>query len=345
MNTFINISLASLLTLGTASTAFADMSSMFQFKGAFVGADYLYMEAMNGDQDYVTVFPSSNLGGINNYTINNDFHSGYQVFGGIKFGDMDDMTGSWTRLHTSDFSSITPHGATPGSSPLSVPRWAFEANWVNITGRASYDLDDAYLVIAHTINFNNPWSVRFGAGAEYSRIYSVMTVQNNFGPGFFAAGYEGVSDMHGVGPRVEADMMYHLPYGFTLFANGNVALLDSDRGIALNTLNAADGKCPSQNDGPRKVLIPKFGIKAGLSFSYKFCQIWRCGTESATTLTIEAGYQAESYVHAVERFLTVDSLLAGYNTTQGYDPFVDTKTSNYGYQGLFVNANINLDMI
>src|SRR5690606_14129258 len=90
-----------------------------------------------------------------------------------------------------------------------------------------------------------------------------------------------------------------------LFANTNAALLVSTRKIELegyssNYYNGGGYDLYSSYYSNRHVVIPKLGMRLGASYSFMFGQ---AGGEGApcSSLTIDAGWQVESYIHAIER--------------------------------------------
>lgn len=355
MKSFFKRTAVSVIVLGMAGSVYAAMPSKNsswcpQVSGAFIGVEGLDLRPQNGDLDYVTVFPDSlaTTGSFNNDAISTSYHWGWRVYAGLKITENDDLTASWMSLNTSMNDSVAPTGTNLNGTSNSTPRWLFENDWVSATGHVNFKLDDAYAVYGHTIYFNNPWSVRFAGGVEWARVQSNMTVTADSGipAGLGVVGFESKSNTRGVGPRAEFDMTYHLPYGFAVFGNANAAMLVSTRDISLDpTNNTQDVDIFFTSDfSDRHVVIPKFGARLGLSYSYTWGQAGGEGC-TATTLMVDAGWQAETFIHAIERptnsFDNTQALLQSRSTTS----FADTKVSNFSDSGLFLGVQLGMDWI
>jgi len=356
MKSFFKISAISMVVLGMTGSAYATMSNQNtanntawspHLTGVFLGVDGLDLQPRNGDLDYVTVFPGSSGGSIFVQNISPSYNWNWRVYGGIKFIENDDITLSWMQMRTSENSSVSP--AIQGVPSFSVPRWFISDDWQSVSSHVTFDLDDYYGVFGHTVNFNNPWSVRFAGGIEYAKVDSNLTVQERepFLSDNRIFGFTGDSDFKGTGPRVETDLTYHLPYNFALFADANAALLIGRRDISLNTLNDGTFNAfPSTNYSTRHVVVPKLGMRLGVSYSYIFGQVGGEGCRS-TTLTVDAGWQGESYIHAIERpdnniGESVDAIML---SAPAHTVFATTKTSNFSDQGWFVGVKVGMDWL
>ena len=195
--------------------------------------------------------------------------------------------------------------------------------------------------MGHTINFNNPWSL-FAAGFEHAKLNSDMTV-NGTNSSFAAIGFTADSHLNGWGPRVELNMTYHLPYNFALFADANAALLVSTRKISqfgnFGSTTSEEITLNSSYFSTRHVVIPHFGERLGASYTWIFGQAGGEGC-SLSALTIDAGWQVDSYVHAIER--PIVSFGSFGNSSSG---FASTKTSNFGDQGFFIGLQYSSGVI
>lgn len=366
MKSFFKRSAISIVVLGMAGSAYAAVPVQVynydnwspSFYGAFIGAEGLDLRAMNGDLDYVTsnplIVPTG--GSVSTKAINTSYNWDWRVYGGIKFTDSDDITVSWMQMRNSNSSTFTPP-SFPSGFGLSTPRWLFSDDWSTVTGHVTFDLDDAYAVWGHTINFNNPWSLRFAAGVEYARLNSEMTVTAQDTPdspldtNTPLVGFEADNTTQGVGPRVEIDLTYHLPYGFALFGNANAALLVSTRDISLDPVLVLDTDRDevyfSSDYSNRHVVIPKFGARLGASYSYVWGQAGAEGLPCrTTTLTVDAGWQVETYIHAIERpddGFREFTVPVGLNQPRASSNFASTKTSNFGDSGFFVGIQLGTD--
>lgn len=345
MKSFFRKSIISMFVMGLAGPSLA-AHSQYQnsnmmwsphYTGFFIGVDGLYLKPENGDLDYVTLFPTSANGSFYTQNVSTDYKWSWRVYGGIKFTDNDDITLSWLRMRATDTDSV----GMPTISN-SQPRWQNTRSWDNASGHVTFDLDDAYLVWGHTVNFNNPWSVRYAAGLEWAKLNSDFTITGqDLGTDFDGTGFVADSHFRGFGPRVELGMTYHVPCtNFGLFANANAALLVSTRKVSQvaneGVVDPDDIGYNSSYFSTRHVVVPKFGSRLGVSYTFIFGQAGGEGCVSA--LTVDAGWQVESYVHAIERpestGFSVETLRELSSGT-----FATTKVSNFGDQGLFVGVN------
>ena len=360
MKSFFKRSAISVVVLGMAGSVYAAAAPNTynantwapQFSGAFIGVEGLDLRPMNGDLDYVTVNPANTSvpGTYSNNAINTSYDWSWRVFGGLKFTENDDLTVSWMQMRTSDNDSVAPVGTALNGAGFSTPRWLFNGPWTSVNGHVTFDLDDVYAVWGHTINFNNPWSVRFAGGLEYAKLSSDLTVTADSGnpAGLGVVGFKSENETKGFGPRVEMDLTYHLPYGFALFGNANGALLVSKRDISLNVTNTEQTVISFANSdySDRHVVIPKFGMKLGASYTYVWGAVGAEGIPCRTTsLTVDAGWQVESYIHAIERPEdSFEAITPGLATNVvSSSGFASTKTSNFSDQGLFIGVKLGTD--
>lgn len=348
MKTFFKRSAISVIVIGMASSALAatpvksNDSFSPQFTGVFLGVEGLNLRPQNGDLDYITVYPSDATSAFQNHNIDPSYSWDWRVYGGIKFTDNDDITLSWMSMRNSESENFFANGAVVD------PRWVFDADpWNDVYGKVTFDLDDAYAVWGHTINFNNPWSVRFGVGVEYAKLDSDLTVKGQSEADLDYYGWTSESNFKGIGPRAEVDLTYHLPYGFSLYGKANAALLVSEREVGLSPINYENEyfSLLGADYSDRHVVVPKFGMRLGASYDYTFGQVGGEGPCRTTTLTLDAGWQVESYIHAIERFdgegpyAYIDTALA--QDVYGHD--LSTKTSNFSDQGFYIGLKVSSD--
>ncbi|VVC75137.1 hypothetical protein AQUSIP_04140 [Aquicella siphonis] len=355
MKSIFKRSVIAAAVLGMSGASYAAMPSnnaMWSphMTGWFIGVDALDLRPENGDLDYVTLFPATSNGSFYTRAISTDHDWSWRLYGGIKFTDNDDITLSWLRMRTSDSDSVAPIGAI-NNETYSVPRWLFGAYWENVSAKVKFNLDEAYAVWGHTINFNNPWSVRFAGGIEYAKLNSDFYVTGDDLNGVYGTvSYTDKSRLNGWGPRAEFDMTYHLPYGFALFANTNAALLVSTRKVSLESYYSNQNEMQfgySAYFSNRHVVVPKLGMRLGASYTYMFGQ---AGGEGApcSSLTVDAGWQVDTYIHAIERpdggTEVAPSVLAA-DSTAYFSSFTSTKTSNFGDQGFFLGLKYSSDWL
>lgn len=352
MKSIFKRSAIGLAVLGLAGSSFANIShannTMWSpgLTGWFIGVEGLDMRPQNGDLDYVTIVPGLTNGTFETKAISTSYDWSWRVYGGINFTDNDDLTFSWYHMNTSDHDSITPVTGFAGNY---FARWIFNnggTGWINgIGAKVKFDIDEAYLVWGHTINFNNPWSIRFAGGVEYAKIDSDMSVSGVSTTDDLILGYQADSHTQGWGPRIEFDATYHFTNYLFWFGNTNAALLSSTRKISLNALDN------DFTDGPntfssafttRHIVIPKLGMRLGLGYSFLFGQ---AGAEGGcvTALTLEAGWQADAYIHAIERPL--DGYISGSPTPPTITSMADTKVSNFTDQGWFIGLKVSSNWI
>jgi hypothetical protein len=354
MKSFFKRSAISMVVLGMAGTAFAGTHHNMnnnnaawspQVSGVFIGVEGLDLRPQNGDIDYVTVIPpvAAGTGGVyQTSAVSQSYNWGWRIFAGLNVTQNDDLTLSWMNLNSSNSSTTTPATGTNMN-----PRWVNPATtWTTAYGKVNFNLNDAYLVWGHTVNFNNPWSVRFAGGLEYARIRSNLTVTENSTAAALSpygyVGFQSKSRTTGFGPRLEVDMTYHLPAGFAVFADGNAAMLVSTRDISMNPVNTTP-VTPTffySDFTNRHIVVPKFGTRLGVAYSYVWGQVGAEGVPCrTTTLTVDAGWQAEAYIHAIERAEEGFTSLVVRST----ESFAGTKVSNFSDQGLFIGVALGTD--
>lgn len=292
-------------------------------KGYFIGIDALYLQPRNGDLDFAYALRTSPTSyAASTININPDYSWGFNLFGGMSFSNDNEIRLSWQRLHTKDANS------TPFESE---PRWV-PADWPFVNGRVNFDYDEVSGVFAHTHMVSDKWRVRYGAGINYAEINSDLTVAGFPIPNRW---YErtGHSAFRGVGPRVEANIFYDLTQHFTLFADGNTALLIGNRDVSLESTDF------SYTFADRHVTVPKLALRLGINYTNKMGLI---GGEGSTTLfTLETGWQAETYIHAIERPLLVGSVGGeGFATAN-----VLSQSSNFSNQGPFLGVKMLTDCL
>lgn len=338
MSSIFKKSAIALAVLGFAGIAYAGTLT-----GGFVGFEGLDLQSRNGDLDYVTSFPVLNTDDVYVQSLRPNYHWGFRLFGGLRFCGNDDVAVSWQRFHNSFSDSYgTPISLAPGVPSFTQPRWLSRAEWTNINSNVSFNLDDVYGVFGHTLNFR-AWSFRYASGVEWARLDSDMNVRATiFDDVLFPnpVGFKSDSHWNGVGPRFEAGMAYPVPYGFSLFASGNLSLLISSRNVSLNSVNTVDGDFHPVEFTNRLVVVPKVGMRLGLGYSYVFGPMGGEGAASCmkTTVSVAAGWQAESYIHAIERPVTGNGPSTGVGLAN-----ITTKVSNFGDQGLFLGVKVGTD--
>lgn len=350
MKSFFKKSVISMFVMGLASTAiashhgYANQPWSPSYTGFFIGVEGLDLRPENGDLDYVTAFPSSSAGSFYTDNISTDYQWSWRFFGGIKFTDNDDITLSWLRMRANDSDS----SGFPISGPdTAQPRWLNDDNWTSVNGHVNFNLDEIYGVWGHSIHFNNPWSVRFAAGVEYAKINSDMSVTaSNFGSEIEGVGFQADSHFRGFGPRAEFDMTYHLPSNFALFANFNAALLVSTRKVSSVAIESDEDltDLTSSYFSTRHVVVPKFGSRLGASYTWIFGQAGGEGCGGVSALTIDAGWQVDSYIHAIERPEFGFGELETLTQTQ-FEGFGTTKVSNFGDQGFFIGLKYDSGVV
>lgn len=324
-----------MFVMGMAGTSFAMSNSNANqsnamwsphLTGWFIGVDGLWLKPQNGDLDYVTLFPSVTNGSFSTQSISPDYQWSWRLYAGLKFTDNDDLTLSWLRMRADDSESV---GIPTGNS--SASRW-LSGTSSSIYGKVDFDLDNVYFVLGHTVNFNNPWSVRFAGGVEYAKLNSDMTVTST-NSSFEGVGFTADSHLRGFGPRVEMNMTYHLPYNFALFGDANAALLVSTRKIQqygdFGTATTNNFTLNSSYFSTRHVVVPHFGSRLGVSYTWIFGQSGGEGA-SLSSLMIDAGWQVDSYIHAIER------PVEAFGDTEFSSSFATTKVSNFGDSGFFL---------
>lgn len=325
---------------GIASTSYADLIT-----GFFGGIEGGYLQARNGDLTYLNI-PPQNVGGvITSLSLpTNNQQWAYRLFGGVIFCGGDDITFSYLRFHTNDFARYE----NVGEQLFLSPRWLTPAlvGWDQVISHVTFNLDDYYGVFGHTMQLAEPWRLRVGFGLEYARLDSDMFVKAHSTivfPFRQFLGYTAENGDRGIGPRLEVNIAYALPYSLGVFAKSNAALLISHRNIDLDTEDPLFGVFPSFHFKQRTVAIPKFGMKVGAGYYFTYAPVGAEGAALAvpsTTFGLEAGWEAETFVHAIERPDPITNV--SQPGMQGHPIVFNWKThvSNYSYQGPFLTATL-----
>jgi hypothetical protein len=324
MNTFFKKTAISLVVASMTTFAYAGMSNQSQMGGFYIGVEGLDLRPMNGDLDYYTVFSTNHS---NTHSISTDYDWGWRLYGGIIFGDNDDFSLSWTRFRSDSSDSANLFGTSND-----IKFWGGSFN--SASAKVNFDVDDVYAVLGHTIHFHNPWSIRFAGGITYARIDSDLkitafrgTSSINLQQSNFTGLVVNSSTMSGWGPRAEFDASYNLGYNLALFANTNAALLVATREVGDDSYINDDFN-GGADFSSRNVVVPKFGMRLGLSYTWMMGQ---AGAEGAcgSSLTLAAGWQVDSYIHAIERPSDEEGNINS------------TKVSNYSDNGLFLGITFS----
>lgn len=335
--------------IGLAILGFAGAASAGTLTGAFIGAEGVDFQARNGDLDFVTVYPTATPGVISTTNIHPTYSWGYRIFGGLTFCDNEDITVSWLRYHTSNENDFgTPVGTSPTSPLASTVRWLDTGGsgtddvWTSIAGNVNFDLDDVYGVFGHRVMLG-PWTVRFAGGLDWVRLNSDMDVAATQTVSGTSSDYEydAHSHMHGFGPRVEFDFVYHLPYGFAAFAKPTATLFIATREVTLDGDDSPTA-INTYDFSHRYVVVPKVGIRMGLAYTYGFGDVGGegAGPMNNCAFTIEAGWQADAYIHAIERPEGFNNGTGAMSGTTGISN-TTTKVSNYAFQGFFIGGMLS----
>jgi len=329
MNTFFKKTAISIVVLGMTSIAFAGAThrhtkvSPIQTNGYFIGVEGLDLRAMNGDLDFYATVSNSSYH-VHNISMDHDW--GWRLFGGLTFGDNDDLTLSWFRLRSS---------SSEGSSSDTALRVRFIGSGAeDVSAKATFDIDEGSVVLGHTIHLNNPWSVRLAGGLTFARVDSDLRINSTLNnsntvslqPGIIDFSQVSKSRMRGWGPRTEVDVIYNINQNLALFAKTNASLLVAHRDVSFDSfefITFEDNEIDFEYDFPgRNVVVPKLGMRLGVSYILGFGQAGGEGV-AASSFALSAGWQVESYIHAIERY-------------RAFDDIPNTTVSNFGDHGLFL---------
>lgn len=281
----------------------------------FAGAEALYLQPRNDDLDYTTYLVDNYTKTLNTHL---DYDWGFRLYGGVKFANNNDITIAWQRLHTRDNDMLL------GNGDIAIePRWLNLAAWASVQSENIFDYDEVSGVFAHTHDFNNAWLIRYGAGAEYAEIDSRLTVN---GIEQTIQGHTNISNFQGFGPRIEADVFYNFYREFNVFASANSALLIGSRDVSLLAHHPFG---VSRDFSDRNTIVPKLGLRIGLDYQRPFGLI---GDGAASTIDFQVGWQAETYIDAIERPST--GLVGGEGVV------ILPQRSNYSNQGLFFGMKL-----
>lgn len=306
-------------TLGILLVSVSGVQTASAFNWAtnrfFGGIDGLYLQPRNDDLDYLSIISTRQATAV---TTSPGYGLGFRLFGGMELENYNDVTLSWERLHTDDESSFSGGFGQPSN-----PRWLFSDFWNTVNGRSDFHYDAVSGVFGHTHQFNNPWQVRFGAGAEYARINSQLAVQAN---GAINRDYTASSLFHGIGPRVEGEVAYNMTDNLALVAGANAALLIGNRDVSLQSFDNIDSSFYYEK---RHTVVPKVALQLGLNYARPFRF---GGNRTGLLANFEGGWEAQTYFNAVER---QDIGLVG-----GEGGIFITKTSHFSKQGPYFGVKL-----
>lgn len=296
----------------------------------FFGAEGLYLQPGAHDLNYATTL-STDGKTTKVHSLDPDYEFGFSLWAGYHLINHNDITVNWTHLFEAD-DSETLH------TPSSV-RWQNEGvGFDNVKGKAQFDFDNIYGVYGHTF-YAHHWSLRLGAGVQYVDLSQDLKVSGN-GTGSnedpISFNNKSESSFDGVGPRVEMDVLYPMRNGFGLTGHLATAMLIGKQESDLNleqTQSNVVSKAEIDTSKPERV-VPMVGAKAGINWTHNFGST---GPEGAFTmgpiLTIEAGWQAESYIDAIDQFGRDNSI---------QDHPLNHKTTSFTLQGPYLGFQLNL---
>lgn len=306
--------------------------------GAFVGFEGIDIRQMPEDTEYLAS-QELDTGAVKFNRIPTGYQWAWRVWLGVNLTGNDDVTASWMQIRLND-TRVINHP----SNVLSLPRWSLRDIWENINGRYTSDLDEVYAVWGHRLKVNDRWELRWAAGAEYARINNTLTVTADVPTlAFLTFGYKGKSRLNSMGPRLELDAIWHVPYGcgFAIFAKTNLALLAGKRTVEMQNINLNPVvfiAIPDSFYDTDYTVVPKIGMRVGGSYSHVFGQAGAEGMTCCrlTTFTLELGWMEESWIHAIARAEQSNIGTFSYNVTDA---------QNFNVQGFFLGLNINSDWL
>jgi len=272
-----------------------------------IGIQALYLKpAYSANRGYeLTV-----SGGIK--AIQPEFNWGYRLEGSYHFNTGNDISMTW--IHYNANSNIGLSAAsylqlTPGG-PLLVDTIA--------NGYLNNKLDQVNLVMGQQVQVSQQNTTRFYAGMQYAGIH-INGAHNFTVPPIFLASTEGVrtitdNEFNGIGALVGIDYAYSIIPGFNLIANTAAAVLIGSARFDSSTVYGS-GLSLASIYGSKKNIVPEFELKLGANYAYTLAQ---------GVLSIEGGYQALNYLHALQALPAGSATLS--NSDFGlYGPYFGVK--------------------
>lgn len=223
---------------------------------------------------------------INNYTNNNlksDWDWGYALDGSYHFNTGNDLNLSWMHFEGkfSNLSTRTDTDVNNQSLTLELQQ-GFKTN-----------LDALHFELGQQVNLGKQTNLRFHAGAVYTNA-KIKRNQYSFGegPAAFRADVTNesmISKYQGAGPRLGTDLSHELGGGFSVFAQGAMALL-----LGEQKANLAGSILSSGNNQTRffsafakhRNLVPELDAKLGAGYQ------WSLGSNQ---LKLMAGWMVQNY--------------------------------------------------
>ena len=268
-----------------------------------IGVSALYLKSMYGANFSTMPGPAA----AQPRYINNDYGLGYRLEGSYHFN-----TGNFADINWTHFDKTTKSiGVNPGS-PLN--------NYSNYILRNKNNFDQVNAVFGQQINFSSRKSANIYAGMQYVDIRLGNSYNNSvpvdsspmISPVY---NFQENSSFDGFGPVVGADFAYKLGYGVSVLAGFKGSILyGSSR--ADNAFEPVDtGVVFASTKGSKKAMVPGLEGKLGVDVSRK---------AGSGDLTVEVGFQALNYFHAVSRFTTSTGInRSGDSSYSLAGPFID----------------------
>lgn len=291
-----------------------------------ISGDYLYLLTTVDDTYFalqspvITAFP-------NGTRVNNDFDfsSGFRV--GLGFGLCE--CGREIRFDYARLSASHDRHLSGSFLWATLGRPNFTSNFEHYTGSTSSDLDSLYQaangLFSQEISFCENGSLFVEGGAEFAYLhlkenYLYQVVDGPVGT------ISQTSNMWGVGPQLGLSLDYEFyrsscgrPTALSFVGGSSASLLTSKTHTAdkqvLNGSTVAD-----YTDEHTWRVIPAFHARVGLNYDVSL---------SCTGLSLEVGYEFNSYVRGLTRVLFPDDVADGLCFSDYY---------NYDLQGLYVSA-------
>lgn len=266
-----------------------------------VGIEALYLKPIsnNGPLSSININEIPNMSASSpNFTlsknyqeIKNDLHWGFRFQGAYQYKTGSDINLNWSHLQEgNELRYATPNTNTFGS----------------------YDYNAINLELGQLVQFGEDKQIRFHAGLQYSDM-SVTPLVDNFSHNLM--NHQNLT-FHGIGPRVGADMGYHLYQGLSLYGNFAASLLlgqakyNSDGLLYAyysdTTVNVAKSGSAYASE---QSLVPEIEAKVGVEYSWIM--------QHDQLLTLNVGYMAINYFNALHQsdiFISTNT-----NTRANYD--------------------------
>lgn len=213
-----------------------------------------------------------------------DWDWGFKLEGSYHFNTGNDLTINWYHLNSKSNNTIV--GTFDAyQSTENQTQWILEEK---------VDWDAVNAEFGQHVDFGQSQDVRFHAGLQFARLKTTDSEEYiaNFGTiNALSGNADGSDSYNGLGPRIGADLTYHVTKGFSLYGNAATALLIGTSKYHYNTTETGVTYIDS---GSKTAVVPDLEGKLGVKYNY---------TLSQGNLGLDVGYMITKYFEPYGYFI------------------------------------------